>query len=370
MKLILPIHDFLRLARSGFVVAVLYTLVGAPLPAGAQSEEVATADESNSTAVLQGNLLAPRAFRAAAARVRPSLARIETFGGINPGELLGRGAPLRPGEGPTTGLVVSSDGLIITSTFNFLQQPPVITVVLSDRSRHVATLLGSDPARAICLLKIDNVEDLPVTEPAPLDEMRIGQWAVSVGVGFGDAEPAISVGTISGLHRIGGRAVQTDANLSPANYGGPLLDVEGRVVGICVPLTPTAGPGSTEGAKWYDSGIGFAVPLDGLDRAIEIMAAGEDVPRARLGIQIDDSPQQRGLAAIVSDVASDSPAEEAGIQNEDRIVSVDGVEVLGPVHLRQLIARFYVGDEVAFVIQRDDERQEISVTLDTTEGGS
>src|SRR5262249_29292192 len=152
--------------------------------------------------------LTPVVQRAAVDHVRRSLVVIETVAGVTPG----RAAGIRnPGEGPTTGLIVSADGCIITSTFNLIRNPRVITVVLADKSRHVAALLGRDETRKLCLLKIDGVHDLPVPAFAPREELKTGQWAASVGVGYGDAEPAVSVGIISAVNRIGGRAVQTDA---------------------------------------------------------------------------------------------------------------------------------------------------------------
>src|SRR5437764_12723956 len=105
----------------------------------------ASQDTSNSAA--SGTLLAPKAFRAAAAKVQPSLVRIVGFGGI---AATGNGGYQAPGEGPTTGLIISSDGYIITSTFNFLRKPPVITVVMPDGQRHIAKLLGRDETRKIC----------------------------------------------------------------------------------------------------------------------------------------------------------------------------------------------------------------------------
>src|SRR5262249_41731663 len=130
------------------------------------------------------------------------------------------------------------DGYIITSTFNFLKRPPVITVVFPDGKRHVAKLLGRDDTRKLCLLKVDGVQSLPVPEFVPRSELKVGQWAVAVGVGYGDGSPALSAGIISAASRISGKAVQTDANTSPANYGGPLVDLDGRVIGVCVPLSP------------------------------------------------------------------------------------------------------------------------------------
>ena len=182
----------------------------------------------------------------------------------------------KPGIGPTTGLIVSEDGHILTSTFNFRHQPRIITVILRSGQKHVAKLLGRDDTRRICVLKIDTDEKLPLVQQVPVEQLRVGQWAISVGVGYGDFEPAVSAGIISARNRHHGRAVQTDANISPANYGGPLVAIDGRVIGICVALHPD-GEGDAAGVEWYDSGIGFAIPLNGLDESLTKLKAGEDI---------------------------------------------------------------------------------------------
>ena len=91
--------------------------------------------------------------------------------------------------------------------------------------------------------------------------MTVGQWTIAVGRTFNQKEPNISVGVLSATNRIWSTAIQTDAKISPANYGGPLIDSRGRVLGVLVPLSPQKQGGEIAGAEWYDSGIGFAVPL-------------------------------------------------------------------------------------------------------------
>jgi serine protease Do len=308
-----------------------------------------------------GTLLAPKAFRAAAAKVQPSIVRIEGFGGIAPGA--GGGGYLAPGEGPTTGLVISEDGHIVTSTFNFLRKPPIITVVTPDGRRHVAQLLGRDETRRICLLKAEGLSGVPVPEIAPRGELRVGQWAVAVGVGFGASQPAISAGIISATSRNSGKAVQTDANTSPANYGGPLIDLDGRVIGICVPLAPGS-RSEAAGAQWYDSGIGFAVPLDGLEAIVERLKAGETLQYAFLGIKAEphgDPP----AGAAVTEVVPDSPASTAGLAAGDKIVSIGGIEILDAAHLGTVINRHLAGDQVEIVVERDGERKHFTAELAT-----
>jgi len=203
--------------------------------------------------------LTSKAFRQATKSILPSLVTIESFGGVS--AVQGRmGGIRKQGEGNTTGILVSQDGYILTSTFNFIQQPPVITVITSDGERRVANVMGRDDTRKLTLLKIKGVSDMPVPKIVDLKDVTVGQWVVSLGVGYGDLSPAVSMGIISAKNRIGGRAIQTDANISPANYGGALVDVEGQLMGICVPMNPQS-QAISAGVEWYDSGIGFAIPL-------------------------------------------------------------------------------------------------------------
>jgi serine protease Do len=305
-----------------------------------------------------GTQLAPKAFRAVAARVQPSLVRIEGFGGIAAGA---DGGYQPPGQGPTTGLIISSDGYILTSTFNFIRKPPVITAVLADGRRQIAQLLGRDETRKICLLKIDGVANLPVPQFAPREELKVGQWVVTIGVGFGASQPAMSAGIISATSRISGKAVQTDANTSPASYGGSLIDLDGRVIGICVPLSP----GSTEeaaGAEWYDSGIGFAIPLDGLANILDRLKAGETLRHAFLGVQTEPHGEPPS-GAMIKQVISDSPAANAGLKSGDKITAVAGTEILDTGYLASVIHRYFAGDKVEVIIQRGDRQETLVVQL-------
>ena len=362
----------MRSAAAGILMLAAFLAAAAPTAEGA-----ATRPEADRGSPVDARLLAPKAFRSAAASVRPSLVRIETYGGVfdparaapsprggRPGRRPRRVRAVgRPGEGPTTGLIISADGLILTSTFEFLREPPVITVALADGSRHVAHLLGRDETRALCLLKIDDVTGLPVPEAVPRDHLRVGQWAIAVGVGYGAEEPAVSAGIVSAVHRIFGRGLQTDANLSPANYGGPLVDVEGHVIGLCVPLSPMRGAGgAAAGMRWYDSGIGFAIPLAGLQPVIQRMERGEVIRPGRLGVR--PAPVDGGAGARIGEVVDDSPAQKAGLRKDDIITAVDGEAVRDVMHLRLLVGRHVAGDEITLTIRREDADLEVKATLD------
>ena len=188
-------------------------------------------------------------------RIAPAVVHIETIGGLE------RTGHVLFGTGPTTGLIVDPDGYIISSAFNFFNKPASILVRLPDGSRKAARLLATDHSRMLALLKVETPRPLPVGEVLPQRAMRIGQWTIAVGRAFDADRPNLAVGILSATNRVWGKAIQTDAAVSPNNYGGPLIDLEGRVMGVLVPLSPQA---ETEvaGVDWYDSGIGFAVPAE------------------------------------------------------------------------------------------------------------
>ena len=208
------------------------------------------------------------AIARAVARVAPAVVAIETSGGTDvvgqPATPGGRpGAPaVRRGTGPTTGLVVGADGWIVSSAFNLANQPASIVVSAGGR-RHLARIVATDSSRMLTLLKID-ATGLAVAEAFPASQIQVGMTSVAVGRALSgaapDSPPSVSEGIVSALGRIAGKAIQTDAKISPVNYGGPLVGLDGRVLGILVPASPDA-EGATAGFEWYDSGIGFAVPL-------------------------------------------------------------------------------------------------------------
>jgi serine protease Do len=176
--------------------------------------------------------LEEQAIRAAVAAVAPSVVRIETIGGLE------RVGQVLVGTGPTSGLVVSDDGFILSSAFNFIQQPTSILVALPGGQRAAAKIVARDHARMLVLLKVSTQSKLPVPTAVPRSEMSVGQWSIAVGRTYDQPEPNLSVGVISATNRVWGKAIQTDAKISPSNYGGPLIDIQGRVLGVLVPLSP------------------------------------------------------------------------------------------------------------------------------------
>jgi serine protease Do len=294
------------------------------------------------------------AFQQAAAAADPSVVRIETVGGVDlVGELL-------TATGPTTGVVVQADGYIITSRFNFLSRPASVMVTLPDERRFAAEIVSSDLARMVTLLKID-AHDLVPIEAVPKDQFRVGQRAIALGRTFDLHFPSLSVGIISALNRVWGRALQTDAKTSPVNYGGPLIDLSGRCLGVIVPLSPQE-QGDTAGVEWYDSGIGFAVPLVDIQAALPRLIAGQTLKPGLLGVGFEDLGPLSGAAKVLR-VRPESPADKAGLLLEDVIVGIDGQPAQKLSDLKHVLGTKYAGDVVRLAVRRGDQAFEKDVTL-------
>jgi len=150
------------------------------------------------------------------------------------------------------------------------------------------------------------------------------------------------MGIISAKNRVGGRAIQTDANISPANYGGPLVDIQGRLIGICVPMNPQS-QAVAAGVEWYDSGIGFAVPVDDFAKIIERLKDGQRILPAFVGIETGpvDGPGMR-----VNGVVEGSAADQAGLVKGDVLLAIDDEPINDMLRFRQVLNRFEAGQEI------------------------
>lgn len=295
-----------------------------------------------------------QAFQAAAQRVAPAVVRIETVGGA---ERIGK---LATGSAPTTGLIVSSDGYIVTSAFNLAQKPSSILVTLGDGKRYAARQIATDHNRMLTLLKVDPPGPLPVPAEVPQAEMRVGQWTIAVGRTYDNQRPNLSVGVLSGVNRIWGKAIQTDAKISPANYGGPLVDLEGRVLGVLVPLSPDSAT-EVAGVEWYDSGIGFAIPLEHINKILPRLKAGEELKSGVLGIAL------RGDnlfgPAVVGAVRPNSPAYKAGIKAGDEVKGVNDRPIERLAQLRSQLNSRYAGEKVKLSLARGDQTVDVELEL-------
>ncbi|MCA9262382.1 MAG: PDZ domain-containing protein, partial [Planctomycetales bacterium] len=294
------------------------------------------------------------AVRAAIESVSPSVVRIETVGGSE------RVGDFAVGTAATTGLVVSDDGLVLTSAFGFVQEPSSIIVRL-DGQPNGAKVVARDHARKLVLLKIERETAGRVPDVVPRSDLRVGQTAIALGKTYSSDTPSVSIGIMSALNRIWGRAVQTDCKVSPANYGGPLIDLHGRVIGLLVPMSPQQQT-DLAGLEWYDSGIGFAVPLSEVITVIDRLKAGEDLHPGLLGITL----KGRNIyadEAIIATTAPNSPAEKAGLQVGDNIIEVAGQAIARQAELKHVLGTLYAGQSVALTVQRDGQSVAIEVEL-------
>ena len=292
------------------------------------------------------------AFRQAARAVAPSLVRIQTIGGVD------RVAGMLAATAATTGVVVSEDGWIVSSAFNFISKPSSILVQL-DKTRHSAKLVATDRMRMLTLLKVDARGLTPLRSGAH-KPVHVGQWAMAVGRTYESPEPSIAVGIVSALNRVWGKAIQTDAHVSPVNYGGPLIDLAGNPLGVIVPLSPQ-GKEETAGVEWYDSGIGFAIPFADVLNSVERLKKGKDLYPGLLGVTVkeggvDDKP-------TIDVVRFDSPAEKAGFKAGDVIAEVDGQPLRRHDELRQALGHRYAGEQVHVVVSRGQEKVTADLVL-------
>lgn len=341
------------------------------------SAGLARADDA-ATAARRFETAKAAAVRRAVSTIAPAMVTIETVGGAQPVRE-GRSGPVeesfRIADGPTTGLILTDDGLILASSFNFVRDPSIITVRLHDGRRFVATLLARDHIRRLALLRVE-AEDLPTPEWVDLADIQVGQYAIACGHGLGSSQPFASLGIVSAVGRRGGIAIQTDAKTSPINYGGPLVDIEGRVMGLIVPIAG-AGGGALAGVGWYDGGIGFAIPRPPINAVLARLRAGQTIEPGKVGVvlaplerdPLDEIlerlfPAARGVR--IAAVAKPSPAERADLRVDDIIMALEGKPVGDVADLQRKLSDRAAGEKAVLTIKRRWQTIDVEVTLAAT----
>lgn len=303
----------------------------------------------------QLNVAEQEAIQSAVERVAASVVQIETVGGLIEG-----GGPIE-GASRTSGTIVSPDGFILSSLYGFIQEPSGILVSLPNGKRVAGKIVAKDTHRNLILLKVETDAELAVPEAIAREELQPGQWAIALGKTFAKDIPSVSVGIVSATHRVWGKAVQTDAKISPNNYGGPLIDIQGRVIGILTPLSPQD-PGATGGFEWYDSGIGFAVPWNEIQQRLDTLKEGQDLKPGLLGINLKGNDIVADPAEIAA-VRYNSPAQVVGIQEKDILIGANGRPIERQAQLKHILGEAYAGDTLEFKVKRGEEELTFSVTL-------
>ncbi len=300
------------------------------------------------------DLLEQEAFKAAVASVDQSLVQIETIGGLD------RVAGGVNASATTTGLVVSADGEILTSAFAFAGKPSSILVRLADGRRLAARRVATDTVTQLTLLKVE-ATNLKPAQAVPRDAIKVGQWSIAVGRTLDARRPSVAVGIVSAINRVWGKAIQTDAKVSPVNYGGALLDISGRVQGVLVPMSPRS-PDLLAGVEWYDSGIGFAIPMENALESVTRLRAGKDLKRGMVGVTFA-SQALYGQEPELGSLRYESPAEKAGMKKGDVIVAVDGEPVSRVAQVRHALGNKYAGDTIAMAYDRGGKTTKVEMQL-------
>jgi S1-C subfamily serine protease len=285
-------------------------------------------------------------------------------------------------QGSGTGFLWSTDGYIVTN-YHVVQEFDRLYVTLADNTTHLGRRVGTDPNYDLAVLKIDNgTSSLPVLPVGTSEDLQVGQSVFAIGSPFG-LDQTLTTGVISGLDREirseNGRlfdVIQTDAAINPGNSGGPLLDSAGRLIGVNTAIYSASGT---------NAGVGFAVPVDTVNRVVPDLIRLGYVDRPTLGVQIfpDNavrilqsqghlSPEATGV--LVRSVLPGTSAETAGLRGTrevrpgeyqlgDVILAIDGRRTADRSALFDALDRHEVGDTVSLSIHRDGAARELELVL-------
>jgi serine protease Do len=269
-----------------------------------------------------------------------------------------------------SGVIVSPDGYILTANHVVAEADEIKVAIANNKKEFTAKVIGKDRATDIAVLKIQ-ASNLPFVTLADSDQLEVGDVVLALGNPFGVGQ-TVTMGIISALGRnIGLNSyedfIQTDAAINPGNSGGALVDVEGRLIGINTAIrTETGG---------YQ-GIGYAVPINMARHVMERLISGGKVTRGYLGIMPQDInaglakrfnlPDQDG--ALVGDVTAGSPAQKAGVQSGDDIVSVNNRKITSAENLRVTISQLEPGSKATLGIIRNGQSKTLVATLEELPG--
>ena len=261
-----------------------------------------------------------------------------------------------------SGFIISSDGYILTNE-HVVSGAEQISVRLPDQRTFGGEVVGTDPKTDVAVIKIED-DSLPVLALGDSNRIKVGQWALAIGNPFG-LDSTLTVGVISAT----GRAnvgiedyedfIQTDASINPGNSGGPLLNIYGEVVGINTAIAASG------------QGIGFAIPVNLAKLIADQLIDKGEVTRGWLGVSIqpldanlaESFGLDRATGALVTRVMKETPAQRAGLQRGDVLLSFNGEPVRGVRELQLLVASSPVGKPVPLEIQRNGSRLTLNVIL-------
>jgi S1-C subfamily serine protease len=274
-----------------------------------------------------------------------------------------------PVEGVGSGLIVHSDGYILTNSHVIGDgNAQEINVLFESGESSEGRLLWHDPTLDLAVVKV-NVTGLPVAELGDSDLVEVGQMAIAIGNPLGlDFQRTVTAGVISGLHRsiqinrytIMEDLIQTDASINPGNSGGPLLNATGQVIGINTAKTQSG------------EGLGFSIPINLVKPVLdEIIEAGtfKNVYIGFTGSEVAVYERQMNVelesdsGVVVIEIIEKSPAYIAGLKPMDVIIAVDNYEITSMSSLRKILYNYRMGEKATLTINRDGKISRVAVTF-------
>ena len=297
-------------------------------------------------------------------KLRPSVVQVLTEGATR--NTFGQ---LVPSQGIGTGVILDTDGHIVTNDHVIRvggRLANTITITIADGRTASASVVGADPATDLAVLKID-LDGLIPAELGDVSTLQVGAEVVAVGFALGlEGDPTVTRGVVSAKGRTIQEesisindAIQTDAGINPGNSGGPLVDENGRVIGINTAIISGA------------QNIGFAISIDLAKPIMEELLANGRIERGFLGVTPTDItpslarnlglPSDRGVG--LASVDPNSPAAEGGLQANDIIIRLAGKEIRNSGDLVEVLRQYREGEEVTVHFYRDGDEEETTVTL-------
>jgi S1-C subfamily serine protease len=269
------------------------------------------------------------------------------------------------GQASGSGFVIDNQGDIVTNE-HVVDGATALKVRFGENGDAIPVkLLGADRSADLAVIRVDPSKVPGGLKPVTLGSsstLKPGQPTVAIGSPFG-LEGTVTSGIVSGLNRtiqapsgfsISG-AVQTDAAINPGNSGGPLLDAQGRVIGVNSQIA--------SGSAQQNSGVGFAVPVDTVKDVVPQLLKGGNIERAYLGVST--GPDQTQDGAVVMSIAQGGPAAGTDLRPGDRIVDLAGRAIKEPADLSSTVLDHKPGDRVKLTVERNGDRRTIDVQLGT-----
>src|SRR3972149_4228442 len=264
-----------------------------------------------------------------------------------------------------SGFIIDPDGFILTNNHVVINAEKIV-VKLSDGREFEAKAIGKDPKTDIALIKIGAAGKLPTVSLGDSDKLQVGEWVLAIGNPFG-LDQTVTAGIVSAKGRIVGAGaydnfIQTDASINPGNSGGPLVNMQGEVVGVDTAIFTRSGG---------NIGIGFAIPINLVKDLLPELRTKGKVVRGWLGVAIqrvtpalaEGLGLEKSRGALVTFVATNSPADRAGMKVGDVIIEFDGNKIDNSDKLPLVVARTPVGKDVTVKVIRDKQEMNLSISI-------